>query len=66
MGLFEDGRRSADVIAEERTICVVILKDAFARLAANYPAIAAKTYANIILEQAARLQRANVTIHSLK
>jgi glutaminase len=66
MGLFEDGRRTADVVAETHTVCIVITRDAFARLAATHPAITAKTYANIIREQAARLHRANVTIHSLR
>ncbi|SFK50017.1 glutaminase A [Methylocapsa palsarum] len=66
MGLFEGARRSADVIAEQRTICVVIAKDAVTRLEALHPVIAAKIYANLIREQAARLQRANVTIHSLR
>jgi glutaminase len=66
MGLFGDGRRSADVIADTKTACIMISREAFARLAAAHPAIAAKTYANIIREQGARLHQANVTIRSLK
>jgi hypothetical protein len=66
MGLFEDGRRSADVVAEIRAACLKIKKNDFARLLASHPAIAAKTYANIVREQAARLRQASITIQSLK
>jgi glutaminase len=66
MGLFSGGCRTADVTAETRATCVAIGRDRFTRLAASYPAIVAKIYANIIREQAARLHQANVTIHSLK
>ncbi len=66
LALFDDGTRSADVVADEPSICYVLPIAKLNDIAADKPDIRTKLLLNIGLELSARLRRANAEIRSLE
>ena len=57
MALVEQARRSATIVADEHVVCYELLRDGYARLLSEAPAIATKLLANLSRELARRLRR---------
>ncbi len=57
MSLIELARRSASVVADEQVVCYELLRDGFARMLADYPAIATKLLSNLARELSRRLRQ---------
>ena len=66
LALFDGGTRSADVVADEPSVCYVLPIAAFDELAAESPGIRAKLLYNVGRELAARLRGADAEIRSLE
>jgi glutaminase len=66
LALFDGGTRSADVVADEASVCYVLPIAALDRLAARHPGIKAKLFYNIGRELSARLRRADAEIRALE
>ena len=66
MAVLGDGRRSADVVADERVVCYGITADALRALGAEDPAISARILGNMAREFTGRMQRANAMISALQ
>lgn len=64
--LFDGGTRSADVVADEPSVCYVLSITALDALAARNPAIRTKLLCNIGRELSARLRRADAEIRALE
>ena len=65
LALLDGGARSADVIADEPTLCYVIAISKLEALAKRYPDIRSKLIFNVGRELALRLRRADAEIRSL-
>jgi len=65
LALLDGGTRSADVIADEPTLCYVLPIGKLQTLAASHPKVHSKLIANIGRELSARLRRADAEIRSL-
>ena len=65
LALLDGGKRSADVIADEPSICYVLPVAKLRALASDYPTIENKLIANLCRELSARLRRADAEICSL-
>ena len=65
LALLDGGTRSADVIADEPTLCYVLPIDRLQTLAASHPEVYSKLIGNIGRELSARLRRADAEIRSL-
>lgn len=65
LALLDGGTRSADVIADEPTLCYVLPIGKLQTLAAGHPEVHSKLMANIGRELSARLRRADAEIRSL-
>jgi sulfate permease, SulP family len=57
MSLIESTRRSASIVADEQVVCYELLRDGFAKMLADYPAIATKLLSNLARELSRRLRR---------
>lgn len=57
MALVEQARRSATIVADEHVVCYELLRDRYALLLSEYPALATKLLANLCRELARRLRR---------
>jgi CRP-like cAMP-binding protein len=57
MALVESARRSATIIADEPVVCYELVRDGFATMLAEHPAIATKLLSNLARELARRLSR---------
>jgi len=57
MSLIESARRSASIVADEQVVCYELLRDGFARMLADHPAIATKLLSNLARELSRRLRR---------
>jgi glutaminase len=66
LALFDGGTRSADVVADEPSICYVLSITALDELAARNPAIRTKLLRNVGRELSARLRRADAEIRALE
>jgi glutaminase len=66
LALFDGGTRSADVIADEPSVCYVLPAAKLDELAATNPEIRSKLIFNIGRELSARLRRADAEIRSLE
>jgi glutaminase len=66
MALFDGGTRSADVVADEPSVCYVLPIAALDRLAARSPEIRTKLLFNMGRELSARLRRADAEIRALE
>ncbi len=66
LSLFDGGTRSADVVADEPSVCYVLPISALDELAAETPAIKGKLLYNIGRELAARLRGADAEIRALE
>ena len=65
LALLDGGTRSADVIADEPTVCYVLATAKLDALARSHPEIQSKLIFNIGRELSARLRRADAEIRSL-
>ena len=65
LALLDGGTRSADVIADEPTLCYVLAIAKLQALAKCYPEIQSKLIFNIGRELSARLRRADAEIRIL-
>lgn len=65
LALLDGGKRSADVIADEPTLCYVLPIAKLRELASNHPAIESKLIFNICRELSVRLRRADAEIRAL-
>jgi glutaminase len=65
LALLDGGTRSADVIADEPTLCYVLPIAQLRTLASSHPEIQNKLILNIGRELSARLRRADAEIRSL-
>jgi glutaminase len=65
LALLDGGTRSADVIADEPTVCYVLPTAKLEALARSHPEIQSKLIFNIGRELSARLRRADAEIRSL-
>jgi glutaminase len=65
LALLDGGTRSADVIADEPTLCYALPIAKFRTLATSHPEIQNKLISNIGRELSARLRRADAEIRSL-
>jgi glutaminase len=65
LALLDGGTRSADVIADEPTLCYVLSTAQLRTLASSHPEIQSKLIVNIGRELSARLRRADAEIRSL-
>ena len=66
LALFDGGTRSADVVADEPSVCYVLPIAALDELAARNPGIRAKLLCNVGRELSARLRRADAEIRALE
>jgi glutaminase len=66
VALFDGGTRSADVVADEPSLCYVLPITALDRLAAQSPGIRTKLLYNLGRELSARLRRADAEIRALE
>jgi len=66
MSLFDGGLRSADVIAEDHTVCYEFHTDALQKLAKKHPPILRAIYANLTSDLTTRLRAANREIRALE
>lgn len=66
LALFDGGTRSADVVADEPSVCYVLSITALDELAARNPAIRTKLLCNVGRELSARLRRADAEIRALE
>lgn len=66
LALLDDGQRSADVIADEASVCYVLPIAKLNDVAADKPDIRTKLLLNIGRELSARLRRANAEIRSIE
>jgi glutaminase len=66
MALLDGGRRSADVIAEEKVICYGGAVDRLQELAAAYPNIVVTILGNPTREFSERLRHANAATRTLE
>ena len=57
MALVETARRSASIVADEHVVCYELLRDGYAQLLSEHPAIATKLLTNLSRELARRLRR---------
>ncbi len=57
MALIEQARRSATIVADEHVVCYELFRHGYARMLAEYPAIATKLLTNLSRELARRLRR---------
>jgi len=57
MSLIESTRRSASIVADEQVVCYELRSDGFAKMLADYPAIATKLLSNLARELSRRLRR---------
>ena len=57
MSLIESTRRSASIVADEQVVCYELLRDGFAKMLADHPAIATKLLSNLARELSRRLRR---------
>jgi glutaminase len=64
--LFDGGARSADVVAEEPSVCYVLPVAELDALAVRHPEIRSKLVLNVGRELSARLRRADAEIRSLE
>ena len=65
LALLDGGTRSADVIADEPTLCYVLPMTELGALASSHPEIQSKLIFNIGRELSARLRRADAEIRTL-
>lgn len=65
LSLLDGGRRSADVIADEPTLCYVLPLGELESISKQHPEIRSKLIFNIGRELSARLRRADAEIRSL-
>ena len=66
MALLDGGRRSADVVADERVVCYGFSVDELRKLGEAYPPIMIKMFANMTRDLSERLRRANNEIRALE
>ena len=66
LALFDGGTRSADVVADEPSVCYVLSITALDELAARNPGIRTKLLCNVGRELSARLRRADAEIRALE
>jgi glutaminase len=65
MALLDGGKRSADIVADERVVCYGIAVEQLEELGARYPAIAKTILSNLSREFSERLRQANEEIRAL-
>ena len=65
LAILDDGRRSADVVAEVATVLAELPIAALRDLAADHPELITKVYANLARNLAGRLRRANDQVRTL-
>jgi SulP family sulfate permease len=65
MAYLEEGRRSADVVAEEDSLLARLAVDDLRRLSDAFPDLLAKFSANLARNLAGRLRRANEQVRML-
>ena len=65
LALLDGGTRSADVIADEPTLCYVLPIEKVQTMAVKWPEVYGKLRANLGRELSARLRRADAEIRSL-
>ncbi len=65
MALFDEGRRSADVVVDEECLLAVLPLDAIRELERTHPGAAAAIYRNLAGDVARRLRGANTQIRAL-
>lgn len=65
MAFLEEGRRSADVVAEEDSLLARIALDDLRRIGEQYPGVLSQFSANLARNLAGRLRRANEQVRSL-
>jgi len=56
MCLIETARRSATIVADEQVVCYELLREDFAMMLNNHPAIATKLLSNLARELSRRLR----------
>jgi glutaminase len=66
MALFDGGRRSADIVAEERVVCYGIAVEALRELGNEHPNVMVTILSNVTREMSERLRRANAEIRALE
>jgi glutaminase len=66
MALLDGGKRSADVIADERVVCYGFSVDELRKLGDERPAILIKMFGNMMRDLSERLRRANSEIRALE
>jgi CRP-like cAMP-binding protein len=57
MSIIESTRRSASIVADEQVVCYELLREGFAKMLADHPAIATKLLSNLARELSRRLRR---------
>lgn len=66
MALFEGGKRSADIVAEDHVVCYGFLVDDLREIGKAHPNVLVTILSNVTREMAARLRRANEEIRALE
>jgi glutaminase len=66
MALLDGGRRSADVVADEKVVCYGFSVEALRDLGASHPSILVTLFANLTRDLSERLRRANGEIRALE
>lgn len=66
LALFDGGPRSADVIADDPTVCYVLPIAKLDELATSHPEIRTQLLVNLGRELSARLRRADAEIRALE
>jgi len=65
MALLDGGKRSADIVADERVICYGLSVEQLEELGVRYPAISKTILSNLSREFSERLRQANEEIRAL-
>ncbi len=66
MALFDGGRRSADIVAEESVVCYGFVVRDLQEIGKEHPNVLVTILANVTREMSARLRRANEEIRALE
>ncbi len=66
MALFDGGRRSADVVAEDHVVCYGFVVDKLRDIGKEHPNVLITILSNVTREMATRLRRANEEIRALE
>lgn len=66
MALIDGGRRSADIVADERTVCYGVSVEQLREVGREYPNLLVTIMGNMMRDFSERLRRANDEIRALE